>query len=137
LLLAIGSGFDVQLDDQVLGIVSGALQAAGLALVTVSLFAASTSGLLRARSIKSAIRGVALLSAAGVSAAIVAGLVFTPDGTLKGLRIGAAITETIFALGLGGLAWATWTRIVELVSRPASPDADGPPWPTNEATATG
>jgi hypothetical protein len=55
----------------------------------------------------------------------VAGIVFTPSGTLTGLRVGISLTNAILAVGVAILGWAAWQRVSELVTghaqRPIAP----------------
>jgi hypothetical protein len=128
-LIAVGSGFDVGLTDQGLGIAVGILEAIGFCLLAWALLSARTRGLMGGLPTGSVVQALGLLALAGVTAAVVAGLVFTPHGTLKGLRIGSSIVYTVRLVGVVILGWAAWRRLGEIVSgRPAVPRQGGSGW---------
>ena len=114
-LLAIGSGFDVGLTDQGLGIAQGILEALGVGGVALVLITSRSKGMLMVRSVETATVALLLLAAGFVASAVVSGIVFTPHGTLKGLRIGVSITIGIEAIATVGFVFAAWQQVGQLV----------------------
>ncbi|HVA91134.1 MAG TPA: hypothetical protein VNL71_14970, partial [Chloroflexota bacterium] len=78
LLIAIGSGFTIQLGDRGSAIASAVLEAIGAAILVIALIGSRARGLLRSRPVASVILGLVVLGSGFVAVAIVAGLVFTP-----------------------------------------------------------
>lgn len=138
LLFAVSEGFDVGPTDQGLGIAVGILEAVGFALLAWSLVSSRNRGLMASVPTGFVVWALAALVLAGLADAIVAGLVFTPHGTLKGLRIGISISYFIRLLGLVALGWAAWRRLGELVTgRPAVSAAGRSGWSWTRLTGQG
>ncbi len=114
LLLAVGSGFTVGVTDQGLGIASGVLQALGVGAIAATLAAARSHHLLSSRSVPLVIAGLIVGAGAFVVAAIVAGIVFTPSGTLLQLRIGGSIATAVLLVGVALLGVAAWWRAEDI-----------------------
>ncbi len=129
LLFAIGSGFSPTVTDRGTGIAAGLIGAAGLILIAMALVRARSRGLMRTRPVETVVIGLIVLAASGLGDAIVAGIVFTPHATLKGLRIGVSIAEFVALAGIAILAFAAWQRLAELhAAMPATGIGSPPTW---------
>lgn len=139
-LLAVGSGFTVGVYDQGLGIATGILDALGVGVLAYALTAACSKGLLPSHPTMTVVLGLGVLAAAFVVSAVVAGLVFTSQGTLKGLRIGVSITGTVTCAGVVLLGIAAWLRVGQIVVAAGTGEgAGGSGWamPWSSARAPG
>ncbi|MGB9112011.1 MAG: hypothetical protein WCF24_04710 [Acidimicrobiales bacterium] len=114
-LLAVSWGLPVVTTDQGVSIASGILRALGAGGLAIALAVARSSGVLVTRSVALAIGGLAFAVATGVAIAVVAAIVFTPSGTLTGLRIGVSLAAAFEALAFIMFGLASWTRVGELV----------------------
>jgi hypothetical protein len=115
-LLAVGSGFHVGPTNRGRGIAAGILEALGVALLAQVLISARSKGMMQSRPVSLVITGLLVLAVGFIGGAIVSGLVFTPQGTVKGLRIGVSIVNTILFVGVVILGLAAWARVGELVA---------------------
>jgi hypothetical protein len=120
-LLAVGSGFTVGFSDQGLGIAAGVIQAFGAAALMAALTRAQSERLLVSRSMPPLVAGLAILVIAFVGKAIVAGIVFTPSGTLTELRIGGSLVTAIEMVAVAVLGYAAWLRVGDLVGSSGVP----------------
>ncbi|MGH9122246.1 MAG: hypothetical protein ACRDYC_09940 [Acidimicrobiales bacterium] len=128
-LLAVGTGINIDVTDQGTGIASGILEALGVGLVAAALFEARSKGMLRSRPTWIAVEGLAATTLGFLAATVVAAVVFKPNPSLTGVRVGLAITYALLALGLAVLALAAWMRVGELVARGGGqgPPSSAPP----------
>jgi hypothetical protein len=110
-VLAIGYGLTSAAGSEGPGIAAGLLEAAGIAVLAVSLAAARSRGMLRSRPVPIAVFGLALLAVSFLAAAIVAGLAF---GTLPALGASLAVVTAIELAGVAALGLAAWTRVRDL-----------------------
>jgi hypothetical protein len=110
-IFAIGYGFTSAANSRGPGIAAGLLEAAGLAVLAGSLFAARGRGYLQSRPVPGALAGLALLAASFLAAAIVAGLAL---GTLTALGVGLAVIAALELAAAVVLGLAAWTRVHEL-----------------------
>jgi hypothetical protein len=116
LILAIGSGFTLDVTDQGTGITAGALHAFGAAGVGAAIAVARTRGLLASRPSVVALTGLGLLAATGIAVAVMAGVAFEPDATLLGIRIGISVAIAVELAAAAALGIAAWIRVRELVA---------------------
>jgi hypothetical protein len=114
LFLAIGAGMTVGPLDQGLGIASGLLQALGAGILAATLAIARRDRFLLSRSVPLAIGGLVVGAFAFVIVAIVAGIVFTPSGTLVQLRVGLSVAATVLLCAVAMLGVAAWLRAKDL-----------------------
>lgn len=115
-VFAVGSGLTVKVTDQGLGIAAGLLEAIGLALLVQPIVLARSRGMLATAPVPAVIAGLVMAAVGFVVYAIVAGIVFTPSGTLTGLRVGIGLTNFILMVGVAVLGSAAWIRVGELVA---------------------
>lgn len=127
-VFAVGSGLTVGVAAKGTAIAAGVLEAVGAAVLCLSVAAASVSGSLRSRAVPAVLGGLGLLTAAGVALSVVASLVFGPNATLTGLRIGPSIVTAILLTAIAALGLGAWSQVRELartqlmpVSREPSP----------------
>jgi hypothetical protein len=115
LLLAIGFGFTPDISSKAIGIAAGCLEAVGVSVLLGALAAARTEGYLPSRAAPIALGGLVILAVAFASFAVVSGVVFGPNATLTGIRVGIPIAITIELIAVATLGFAAWTRVRELV----------------------
>ncbi|MGH8994471.1 MAG: hypothetical protein ACRDYB_00275 [Acidimicrobiales bacterium] len=124
-VLAVAIGLpDASITDQGLAIATSVLWALGLAAIAEALFFARRRGLIVTRRLSELLAGIGTLAGSYVAAAVVAGVVFGPDESLTGVRVGVPIVSAIAAAGFVLLALAGWNRLRELTVVPA-PEAGG------------
>lgn len=144
LLLAVGSGFNVDITNQGIGVASGLIEALGVGTLTLVLATARNRRLLATRPVPTAIGGLGIVTLFFLGTAVVAGIVFGPNPSLTGLRVGIALVTTLEFIGVGVLGLAAWTRVNEIVvpagapgygvlPTPPAPFAPAPPAPTPPA----
>lgn len=136
-VLAVGYGFTPEVTNRGTGITAGILQAAGVAMVLAAVSLALTRRLLASHVETVTLAGLALLAAAFVAQAVVAGVVFGPGVTITGLRVGLSLADMVELLAIAVLGVAAWLRISELAAGvtpgqhqepgPQQPGA-APPW---------
>jgi hypothetical protein len=59
--------------------------------------------------------GLVIVAVAFLTGAIVAGVVFTPSGTITQLRVGASLVSFLLGVGVVVLGFAAWLRVGQLV----------------------
>jgi hypothetical protein len=110
-VLSIGYGLTAAASSRGEGIAAGLIEAAGVAVLAVSVGAARSRGRLNARPVPGALAGLALSAVSFLAAAIVAGLA---PGTLTALGAGLAVVAAFELAGAAALGLAAWTRLREL-----------------------
>lgn len=123
LLFAVGSGLTVTLTDRGTAIAAGVLNAIAAAVVAQVLLAARRRRFLLRRTTVLVIVALLVNSASWVTAAVVAGLEFTRDGTLTGLRIGLGLVGFMSTIGVLLLAAAAWDQVRMLADSRSSAQA--------------
>ena len=115
-LLAVGSGFTLDITSKGTGIAVGVLEGAGALALCAVVAAARGRGYLASRPAADAQAGLALLAAAGAAIAIVAGVVFGSGLTVTGIRVGMSVAIAVQLAAMTVLALAAWTRVRELAA---------------------
>ena len=115
LILAVGAGLPTSINNRGQSVASGVLMAVGIGILAGALLVARSDRLLLTRPIPVLLLGLGILTVAFLADAIVAGIVFGPNGTLTGLRIGVSLATAIEAAGVIVLALAAWLRLGDLV----------------------
>ena len=113
-VFAVGAGFTPDVTSKGLGITFGILQAVGVVIVFGALAAAPARGRLLSQALPIVLAGLAVLAAAYLAFAIMAGVVFGSGFTVTGLRVGYSIAIAIQLAAVGVLGWAAWNRVREL-----------------------
>lgn len=145
-LLAAGYGFVPDVSSQGTGIAAGILQALGIAAVLTAVALASPvarlprewfsreqllsrAGVSRilsraglSRPLELVLAGLAVLVAAFIAYAVMAGLVFGSNLSLTGVRVGPSVVIGIQFVAVVVLGMAVWTRLRELTVPPARQD---------------
>jgi len=114
LVFAAGAGVTPVVTSKAVGIVFGALQAAGAGIVFIALAAAPGRGHPLSHALPTVLGGLAALTAAYAAFAVMAGLVFGPGYDVTGLRVGYSIAIVIQLAAVGLLGLAAWSRVREL-----------------------
>ena len=117
-IFAIGTGFTPDVTSKGLGITFGILQALGVAIVFGAIAAAPARGRLLSHALPPVLAGLAVLAAAYLAFAIMAGVVFGTGFSVTGLRVGYSIAIGIQLAAVGVLGWAAWSRVRELAVPP-------------------
>jgi len=136
LLLAVGSGFNVDVTNKGVGVASGLIEAIGVGALTLALVTARNQNRLGTRPVPLVIGGLGLVTLFFLGTAVVAGIVFSPNPSLTGLRAGVALVTTLELVGVAVLGLAAWTRVNEIAVPAASaaggfttaPQAPGTPY---------
>lgn len=118
LLFAVGSGFNVDVTNQGLGVASGVIEAFGIGTLTMVLATARNQRLLQTRPVPIVIGGLGVVALFFLGTAVVAGVVFGPNPSINGLRVGIALVTTLEFVGVAVLGLAAWTRVNEIVVAP-------------------
>jgi hypothetical protein len=121
-LLAVGSGIAFDPSNQGSSMASGILSAVGVGVWATATAVARRHGLLRSSLVPRIVVALVLGAASYIAQAVLAGVVFGPNGTVTGLRIGGAILLALLGLSLGCFGSAAWVRVVELLAA-VGPDA--------------
>ena len=117
-VFAVGTGFTPDVTSKGLGITFGILQAIGVVIVFGALAAAPARGRLLSHALPLVLAGLAVLAAAYLAFAIMAGVVFGSGFSVTGLRVGYSIAIGIQLAAVGVLGWAAWSRVRELSAPP-------------------
>lgn len=121
ILVAVGAGIETAIDDVGSSLTSAVLLAVGLGCLLAVLVVARSGKLIGSASLDITLLGVALLAVSYVIAAVVAGVVFGPDVTLNGVRIGIPLGYAVAAIGSMTLSVGAWKRLTSLVVAPPLP----------------
>ena len=113
-VFAVGTGFTPDVTSKGAGITFGILQALGVAIVFGALAAAPARGRLLSHALPLVLAGLAVLAAAYLAFAVMAGVVFGSGFSVTGLRVGYSIAIGIQLAAVGVLGWAAWNRVREL-----------------------
>lgn len=135
-MLGVGYGISFGTSSQGSAMASGVIAAIGVGICAVAIAVARKNHLLTSLVVRWVLGPLGLATAAFMAETIVAGIVFSPNGTVTGLAIGYDIIEALFAMSFGCFGNTAWGRFVKL-SLPAQVATSGghSTPPVSEATS--